>query len=57
MGMVGDNGYEEVNRKGHVWPCKGGGDRHEGRASMVMGIRRTMSLAWRLMHGMIPHGA
>ena len=45
MGMLGDNGYEEVNRNGHAWPCKGGGGRHEGRASMGMGIRRMMSLA------------
>ena len=33
------------------------GEKHEGRASMGTGIRRTMSLAWRLKHGIIPHGA
>ena len=29
MDVGDDDGYEEVNRSGHAWPCEGGGDRFE----------------------------
>ena len=44
MGMVGDNGYEEVNRNGHAWPCKGGGDRHDFNGGLGGGFGEV--LAW-----------